>query len=133
MSIEPKKITLRSYNKVWKIENRIYAIQNIVLPVPVSPREILYFFIIAFIMLSLSFLIPPIKVLPSILRFAVIPFSISQFLLKKKLDGKMPHKYFISWINYIFTKNQYIERFKSYDRNNSNMKIIWLCSKKELR
>ena len=48
MSIEPKKINLRSYNKVWKIENRIYAIQNIVLPVPVSPREVLYFFIIAF-------------------------------------------------------------------------------------
>lgn len=131
MNIEPKKINLRSYNKVWKIENRIYAIQNIVLPVPISPKELLYFFIIAFIMLLLSFLIPILKILPSILRFVIIPFGASQFLLKKKLDGKMPHKYMISWLNYIFTKNQYIERFNSYSYQKKNMKLDWLCSKKE--
>ncbi|EHI54574.1 hypothetical protein HMPREF9333_02263 [Johnsonella ignava ATCC 51276] len=131
MSIEPKKINLRSYNKVWKIENRIYAIQNIVLPVPVSPREVLYFFIIAFIMLLLSFLIPPLKIIPSILRFVAVPFGVSQFLLKKKLDGKMPHKYMMSWVNYMLTKEQYIERFSSYNRNTANTKIVWLCSKKE--
>ncbi|WP_314025049.1 TcpE family conjugal transfer membrane protein [Filifactor alocis] len=131
MSVEQKKINLRSYNKVWKIENRIYAIQNIVLPVPVSPREVLYFFIVAFIMLLLSFLIPPLKIIPSILRFIAVPFGISQFLLKKKLDGKMPHKYMVSWVNYMLTKEQYIERFSSYNRNTANTKIVWLCSKKE--
>lgn len=131
MSVEQKKINLRSYNKVWKIENRIYAIQNIVLPVPVSPREVLYFFIIAFIMLLLSFLIPPFKIIPSVLRFIAIPFGASQFLLKKKLDGKMPHKYMVSWVNYMLTKEQYIERFSSHNRNTANTKIVWLCSKKE--
>lgn len=131
MSVEQKKINLRSYNKVWKIENRIYAIQNIVLPVPVSPREVLYFFIIAFIMLVLSFLIPPFKIIPSVLRFIAIPFGTSQFLLKKKLDGKMPHKYMVSWVNYMLTKEQYIERFSLYNYNTANTKIVWLCSKKE--
>ena len=62
MSVEPKKINLRTYNKVWKIENRIYAIQNIVLPVPVSPREVLYFFVIAFIILIISNIVHPIKI-----------------------------------------------------------------------
>ena len=82
MSIEPKKINLRTYNKVWKIENRIYAIQNIVLPVPVSPREVLYFFVIAFIILIISNIVHPIKIIPSVLRFIMIPFGTSQFLLK---------------------------------------------------
>lgn len=131
MSVEQKKINLRSYNRVWKIENRIYAIQNIVLPVPVSPREVLYFFIIAFIMLLLSILIPPLRIIPSILRFILVPFGMSQFLLKKKLDGKMPHKYLVSWLSYMLTKKQYIERFNAYEYNTGSTKLVWLCSKKE--
>lgn len=130
MSVEPKKINLRTYNKVWKIENRIYAIQNIVLPVPVSPREVLYFFVIAFIILMISNIVHPIKIIPSVLRFIMIPFGTSQFLLKKKLDGKMPHKYFVSWIKYVFTRNQYIERFNTYEHSVAKTRIIWDCSKK---
>jgi hypothetical protein len=82
-------------------------------------------------MLVLSFLIPPFKIIPSVLRFIAIPFGASQFLLKKKLDGKMPHKYMVSWVNYMLTKEQYIERFSLYNYNTANTKIVWLCSKKE--
>ena len=32
-----KRVIIHSYSKAWKIENRIYAIQNLVLPVPHLP------------------------------------------------------------------------------------------------
>lgn len=128
--MDNKKIRISSYNKVWKIENRIYAIQNIALPVPVKPREVLYFFVIFAIMLLLNLLIPGIRYVPTILKFVVVPFLLSQFLLKKKLDGKMPQKYLYSWLIYIFTKNQYIERFKEIPDNKDNkIKISWVCSR----
>ena len=36
---EQKKVTIYSYSKVWKVEKRIYAIQNLVLPVPIDPWQ----------------------------------------------------------------------------------------------
>jgi len=119
---------IKSYNKVWKIENRIYAIQNIALPVPIKPRELLYFFIIAGIAFILNLIIPLLRIVPPILKFAIFPIALSQFLLKKKLDGKMPQKYMYSWLVYMFTKGQYIERFREIPENKDEViKLSWLC------
>jgi hypothetical protein len=126
--MENKKINIRSYNKVWEIENRIYAIQNIVLPVPLKPREVLYFFVIAAVIFILSVVIPGFSHIPSVLRYLVTPFALTQFFLKKKLDGKMPQKYFISWLGYLFTKNQYIERFQAYPQHQGKIRLNWMCS-----
>lgn len=108
------RVSIRSYNKVWKIENKIYAIQNIVLPVPISPRAVIFFILIAGIMLLLSAFIPALNRVPSVLRLGAFPFGMTQFLLKKKLDGKMPHKYFVAWLKHISSRDAYIERFSSY-------------------
>lgn len=39
---EQKKVTIYSYSKVWKVEKRIYAIQNLVLPGPHRPMATAY-------------------------------------------------------------------------------------------
>lgn len=109
-----KRVSIRSYNKVWKIENKIYAIQNFVLPVPISPRAVIFFILIAGIMVLLSALIPAFSRIPVVLRLGALPFGTTQFLLKKKLDGKMPHKYLITWLKHMISRDAYIERFSAY-------------------
>lgn len=128
MNSEKKKLQLKAYSKVWKIENRIYAIQNIILPVPIAPREILYFFVIATIFFILSKIIPFLSAVPVMLRYLLLPIVFTKFLLKKKLDGKMPHKYFVAWIKYILD-NRYIERFKKYSTDKEKIKLEWYCSR----
>ncbi len=39
---EQKKVTIYR-QQVWKLRTRIYAIQNLVLPVPIDPWQLLYF------------------------------------------------------------------------------------------
>lgn len=108
------RVSIRSYTKVWKIENKIYAIQNFVLPVPISPRAVAFFILIAGTMLLISAIIPAVGKIPVVLRLGALPFGMTQFLLKKKLDGKMPHKYFVAWIKHVSSRDAYIERFCSY-------------------
>jgi len=121
--MDNKKITIRAYNKVWKIENRIYAIYNIRFPLPIKPRSIGYYIAVALILN----IIPGYKMMHAVLRYA-IPFFIAQFLLKKKLDGKSPIRYFFSLLKYFFTKYQYTERFKAVS-GSKKIKINWSCSK----
>lgn len=127
--MESRRVAIRSYNKVWKIENRIYAIQNIILPVPVSPREVGYFFLVAGSVFLLGLFVPVVLHIPSVIRFLVIPIATTQFFLKKKLDGKMPPKYFISWVRYCLTKGQYIERFKTYTPQSPKIRLDWYCAR----
>ncbi|WP_101698699.1 TcpE family conjugal transfer membrane protein [Clostridium minihomine] len=124
-----KKIIIRSYKGAWKIENKIYAIQNIVLPVPINPREIGYFLAVAFSVWIFSNIIPFFEHIPVPLRYLVFPYAMTKFLLKKKLDGKMPQKYFWDWIKYIFTKHKYIERFEANSQTNKKLRISWMCSR----
>lgn len=127
--MENNTVRVRAYNKVWKLDNRIYAIQNLVLPVPVSTREVGYCLAAMGVMFLLQAIIPIVQYVPSVIRFLVIPIAVTQFLLKKKLDGKPPLKYFAAWINYIFTREEYIERFQSHTgKKNEKIKIDWFCS-----
>ena len=44
MAEEKKQsVTVYSYRKVWFVEKKIYAFQNIVLPFPIAPYEVLEF------------------------------------------------------------------------------------------
>ena len=128
---ENNKIRLYSYSKVWRVKKKIYAIQNIILPAPIEPYDLLYFAAAAAVIMILGNLIPILRGIPTIIRFVVIPYGVTQFLTKKKLDGKNPIKYFIGYIYYVFAiRNTYIEKFKMYpDRKEERLKIKWFCSK----
>lgn len=125
-----KRIHIRSYNKVWKIENKIYAIQNFVLPIPIAPKELGYYGLTVFSLLLLGVLIPPVALIPWPLKFLIIPVFLTQFLLKKKLDGKAPHKYIVALIKYLIKKPMYVERFAEHQiLKKEKISLNWISSK----
>ena len=126
---ERKNITLYSYRKVWKVEKKIYALQNIVLPVPVNPYEVLEFIAVVVVVLILSNIFPFLQNVPPVLRYGAIPFLVVKYLMKLKLDGKNPIKYFMGLIPYLFTRNLYQEHFASHVDRKEKIKLKWLCSK----
>lgn len=79
-----KRIHIRSYNKVWKIENKIYAIQNFVLPIPIAPKELGYYGLTVFSLLLLGVLIPPVALIPWPLKFLIIPVFFDTIFIKEK-------------------------------------------------
>lgn len=115
MSSEPIKnsVTLYSCAKVWKSEKRMYAIPNLmVFPTPIDLYELLYMFLSVVFALLLCAIFPLFNALPFVVKYFAIPFFLSKFLAKKKLDGKSPIPFFICWIKYMGSKNEYVERFE---------------------
>lgn len=106
------KIILRSYNKINVVEKKIYAIQNLRLPMPINLYAASYFLVISAIIFVLGKVIPFIQEIPPIIRIFIIPFVITKYFRQKKLDGKKPYKFVIDWIVFMFNKNNEYERFK---------------------
>lgn len=131
MNEKSDKITILSYSKVWKVEKKIYAIHNLVLPAPVSFGQLGYWGIFILVMLVLSHLSPIINGIPTIVRFILIPYLLTDLFLKRKLDGKSPQKFFVDYMRYLLDKNTYIERFhkERVHRKEENITINWNCSK----
>ena len=124
-----KRVIIHSYSKAWKIENRIYAIQNLVLPVPISPRALLFFAIFFVIIWLLCKLIAPLQTIPFVLRSVILPVLLTSFCLKVKLDGHSPQKYFLGVMQYIFSKSQYVEHFKQRTIPAGSIRLCWMCSR----
>lgn len=126
--MEEKKVKIYSYTKVWKWEKKIYAISNIPLPVPVNPFDLLYFIGIALFMLILGKIIPSITVVPVMLRFVAFPYIVTNYLMKKKVDGKNPVKYFIGCLKFLFTKGTFLQAFKRHPDKKEKITLKWQCS-----
>jgi hypothetical protein len=132
-NINQEGVLIKSYAKTWQIESRIYAIFNFVLPFPVTPWEIFYFALsIAFIAI-LCALIPPLTAIPALVRYTVLPFLLTRFLARQKVDGMNPLKFFGAFIAHMFTKSLFTERFTYHNpRQDSKNKIDWWCSRVEM-
>ena len=88
---------LRTYKSIWKYERKIYSLENIKLLVPVRPSEVLFFGVGLLITYFLCKMVPFLHSVPFIFRYVLIPFGIMKFLTKKRLDGKMPHRFLIGY------------------------------------
>lgn len=128
---ENKKIRLFSYNKVWKFEKKIYAIMNLVLPVPISTNDALYFGFSFAVMYIMGRMLPLVESIPAAIRCLIIPYGMMKFLTKKKLDGKNPIKYFCGYLYYIFyERHTYLEKFKTNSIIKEEKLVInWSCSR----
>lgn len=128
--MERTKIQIRSYQKAWDIDKRIYAFFNWSLPVPVSLKGVVYFFTIAGMIFLLNVMIPLLHEIPSMVKYLMLPVVLTQFCLKIKLEGKRPQRYLKSLVQYLATRHQYIERFKSQSPvQNQDFRLTWLCSR----
>ena len=124
-----EKITLYSYHKIWKIENKIYAIQNIVLPIPIDPWELLYFGATWVVCNVIFGLLPGVSNIPVMIRSIMLPFAISKFLMTKKLDGKNPLRYMLGVITFLFVEQgKSVEFFQTTPDKEATIKLTWNCS-----
>ena len=124
-----EKITLYSYHKIWKIEKKIYAIQNIVLPIPIDPWELLYFGATWVVCNVIFGLLPGVSNIPVMIRSIMLPFAISKFLMTKKLDGKNPLRYMLGVITFLFVeKGKSVEFFQTTPDKEATIKLTWNCS-----
>lgn len=125
-----EQLIIYSYEKVWKIEHKIYSIGNIKLPFAVNPSEALIF-LGALIVTFLLNIIPPLAALPAVIRFFLLPYFITRYLMKKKLDGKNPVMYLAGLLGYwIMESNTYIEGFRKYRDGEQVIKQNWRCSRR---
>lgn len=102
---------LRTYNKAWRFERKIYGIDNIRLPFPINPDELVYFVIGILIVYGIFKALPFLDGIPVIIRYGIFPYILMKFLSKKKFDGKSPHKFLIAYIDYFFMPKK-ISRFQ---------------------
>ena len=124
-----EKITLYSYHKIWKIEKKIYAIQNIVLPIPIDPWELLYFGATWVVCNVIFGLLPGVSNIPVMIRSIMLPFAISKFLMTKKLDGKNPLRYMLGVITFLFVEQgKSVEFFQTTPDKEATIKLTWNCS-----
>jgi len=129
MMNEEKKVQIYSYSKVWKIQKKIYTIQNFVLPMPIDPWQLLYFGVTWFVCVIIFGSLPGLKAIPAMLRHIVFPYFISRFLMTKKLDGKNPLRYAMGVIVYLFAEHgKRMEHFKMRPVQSRPVKLNWSCS-----
>ncbi len=132
MKEEQKKIKLYSYTKFWKTEKKIYSIQNFVLPVPVNPYDVLSFANVMLVMRILSGFLPTFAKIPFMVKYGIIPFVMSNYIMKMKLDGKNPIKYFGGIIRYLLTeRKRYLENFlmHGFGVKSQTVRLDWKCSR----
>ena len=123
MAEEKKQsVTVYSYRKVWFVEKKIYAFQNIVLPFPIAPYEVLEFLAVVGAMLVMGRIFPILNNIPVVLRYGMLPYVTVKYLMKVKLDGKNPVKYFCGYPVYQ----------KGMHRAVPNLQRPWSDSKNQL-
>ena len=99
MAEEKKQsVTVYSYRKVWFVEKKIYAFQNIVLPFPIAPYEVLEFLAVVGAMLVMGRIFPILNNIPVVLRYGMLPYVTVKYLMKVKLDGKNIEKGYVNEI-----------------------------------
>lgn len=129
MEPKSKKITLYSYAKAWKVEKKIYNIQNIILPAPVNVWDAFYFGIAFLMMYFLQKMFPVLTTVPAIIRLGGIPFGVMYYTRKVKLDGKNPLKYFAGYFMYLLCdRRSRLERIECHAEKKERILLNWNCS-----
>ena len=99
--MENEKVILRSYNRAWKYERKIYAVDKLRLIIPVGVDEATYFAVGLLITILLLKVFPFLNGIPFVFRYILLPYGLMKLLTKKKFDGKMAHKFLLEYIEYL--------------------------------
>lgn len=103
---------LRTYNSVWKVEKVLYGIQDIPLPIPLTYRQI-GFFAGGFFLVWILNHFPPFSLLDfGLVEYLFLPGLFAWFFTKQLLDGKAPHRFFTSVLQFQLSphyRNRYQE------------------------
>lgn len=128
--MKSSKIIIYSYIKAWKVEKKIYTLQNLRLPFPVAPRFAGYL-AGCWIFCGILFkIIPGANYIPGVIRAGIIPYGIAKYLMTQKLDGKNPLFYLRDLILFLlFEQGTIIEHFRKVPEKEKAIRLDWNCSK----
>ena len=65
-----------------------------------------------------------------VLRYGMLPYVTVKYLMKVKLDGKNPVKYFCGYLRFLFTRKECIERFRICRDHGVTVRINWNCGRR---
>ncbi len=109
--MEKNKKILVSYQKIYDVEQKLYTIGNFRLPQPIQMHTAIALLIVALVMVIINNIINiPVS---GLIKYGLVPYFIAKKITISKKDGKTLYKFYLSYIPYLFTKNERIERFKS--------------------
>lgn len=97
--MQEKRLRLRTYRQVWRLEQVIYQIERVRLPFPVTFRQIGIFGAVLLVMAVISPL-PGLSALSPVLRYGLLPGLSAWYLTARRLDGKQPHRWVLSMLRY---------------------------------
>jgi hypothetical protein len=122
-------VKLYTYKRAWDVDTKIYSFQNLRLPRPVSISAIAYFAISCGVMFVMTRTVPVVAKVPPILIYGAIPFLFTEFMRKKKFDGKPPHVFLKDYVIYLAGRKTNIELFrKAKSENAGRIKLDWACT-----
>ena len=91
---------IRSYKRVWNFERVLHSIYDFALPKVFTFTQIGWFLGTLGVVVLLSNTILLNWLNNYLIKFIVIPVGISWFMCQKTFDGKKPHKFIYSVVNY---------------------------------
>lgn len=122
-------VVIYSYQKVWKIDKKLYSFSNIRLPVPVDPMDLAAYGLGVLIMLAVGKIIPPFQQVSWIVRYLIFPYLLAKAFFKIKPDGKNLFKYLIGCLRYLFmVRGTFMQTFKRRSRRAGTVRLSWQCS-----
>ena len=121
--VEERRILLKSYSKVWKIERILYNLGGWNLPSPLALNTLIYWVGFAILMKFVGML-PLIGQISPMYRYLLIPGALAWFFNNKLLDGKNPFAFMRSILIHIFvitTKGHIISKFRYIKPKNTKV------------
>lgn len=100
---------------MWKFDRQIFSIEGIKLLFPIKPKELLYFIVSLITTGLLVKYVPFMNQIPWVVKYLAMPYGMMKFLTKQKLDGKLPHKFFIDYMIYKLSPKEFV-RFKAVEK-----------------
>lgn len=121
-----RKLEIRSYQKLWKWNMKIYALSKD-LPLPRAiPIKWGLCLLTGLGIAALFSRIPSFRQIPTALRYGALPFGIAKLLDSVKLDGKNPVLFFGGLLRFwLLEQGTRMEGFRRYEAKQESVRVCW--------
>lgn len=94
---------VRAYDDLWKVEKRLYRVEDIEIPGSPLYSQIAFFFVGLGIVVGILAVFGMNNYEGILVKYIALPVLFSMFMTKKTFDGKRPDRYLWSLIRFYFS------------------------------
>lgn len=111
---ESPRVTVSNYTKIWNLDWVIYALEGKKLPWPANLRAITIFVCcwLFFIIIGKHLFF----FLDGVYTTFLMPIGLAWLIHNQKLDGKAPHKWLLSMLQYLFRPKR-LHRYRKFEHS----------------